>query len=220
MDDAIGQVSPCASKRKLQSGGTRDHIVRVTEQAIHDYGVAGITTKRIAQIAGIAEGTIFRHFESKNELLLTALQRRGIPGMPMLGPEVAGLGTLQDNLAKACRFVLRYYADVIPSIVAALGDITLLPEHRKWFQEHPCGCNRLAESVGAYVACEQRLGRVRADVEPALIAETLLGSCLRRVFARFFYRDTFNPHSDDSFADVLADQITSAIAPKRKEARS
>jgi AcrR family transcriptional regulator len=126
--------------------------------------VARVTTKRIAEIAGVAEGTIFRHFDSKNDLLLAALQRRGIPKLEMPGLEAAGFGTVRDNLARAGHFVLRY-SDVIPSIVAALADVGLLPDHRKWFQEHPFGGDRLAETVHAYVAREQLLGRVRANVD-------------------------------------------------------
>jgi AcrR family transcriptional regulator len=203
-------------RQRPQSSVTRDRIVQVTAQAIHDYGVARITTKRIAEIAGVAEGTIFRHFETKNDLLLAALQRRGIPSLEMPGIEAAGFGTVRDNLAKAGHFVLRYYADVIPSIVAALADVGLLPDHRKWFQEHPFGSDRLAETVGAYVAREQRLGRVRTDVEPSFVAETLLGNCLRQVLRHVFYRDLARSASDEDFADKLADQITSAIATNRK----
>lgn len=216
MNDTVSQPSPCAGKRQRQACLTRDHIVQVTEQAIYDFGVARITTKLIAEIAGVAEGTIFRHFQSKNDLLLAALQRRGIFGLDVPGPEVAGLGTVCANLARVGHITLRYYAEVLPSIVAALADVSLLPDHRKWFEEHPFGCGRLAETVRAYVAREQQLGRVRADVEPSFVAEMLLGNCLRRVIGRMFYRDLIRSDSDEGFSERLAEQLTSAIAISSK----
>jgi AcrR family transcriptional regulator len=174
--------------------------------------MARVTTRRIAETAGVSEGTIFKYFKSKNDLLLSALQRRGIPGLEILAPDATSVATVHDNLAKAGRLVLRYYADVIPSLVAALADIDLLPDHRKWFQQHPCGYNGLAEAVGAYVVREQQLGRIRADIEPTFVAEILLGSCLRQIFGRIFCCDLSPCHSDEDFADGLADRMTSAIA--------
>src|SRR5439155_6361502 len=53
--------------------GTRDQIVTATRKLIEDRGTAHGTTKKIAQAAGCAEGTIFRYFARKEDLLLTAV---------------------------------------------------------------------------------------------------------------------------------------------------
>ena len=53
--------------------GTRDQIVTATRKLIEDRGIAHGTTKKIAQAAGCAEGTIFRYFARKEELLLAAV---------------------------------------------------------------------------------------------------------------------------------------------------
>ena len=52
---------------------TRDQIVTATRKLIEDRGIAHITSKQIAQAAGCAEGTIFRHFARKEDLLLAAV---------------------------------------------------------------------------------------------------------------------------------------------------
>ena len=44
-----------------------------TRKLIEDRGIAHGTTKKIAQAAGCAEGTIFRYFARKEELLLAAV---------------------------------------------------------------------------------------------------------------------------------------------------
>src|SRR5215470_9119881 len=53
--------------------GTRHQIVTATRKLIEHRGIAHITTRQIAQAAGCAEGTIFRHFERKEDLLLAAV---------------------------------------------------------------------------------------------------------------------------------------------------
>ena len=51
----------------------RKAIIDVTIQLLRDHG-RETTTKQVAEAAGIAEGTIFRVFESKHELFLQALE--------------------------------------------------------------------------------------------------------------------------------------------------
>lgn len=50
----------------------REAIVRATLPLLAQHG-ANITTSQVAQAAGIAEGTVFRAFKDKNELLMTCI---------------------------------------------------------------------------------------------------------------------------------------------------
>jgi AcrR family transcriptional regulator len=50
----------------------RQAIIAATLPLVREFG-ASVTTSQIAQAAGIAEGTIFRVFQDKHELLLAAL---------------------------------------------------------------------------------------------------------------------------------------------------
>jgi AcrR family transcriptional regulator len=57
----------------------RDHLVDATLALLRVHGRA-VTSRQIAEQAGVAEGTIFRVFESKDELVAAAISRAFQPG--------------------------------------------------------------------------------------------------------------------------------------------
>ncbi len=52
------------------SATTRDRLMRAATTIGSREGLAAATTSAIAQEAGVAEGTLYRHFESKDDLLI------------------------------------------------------------------------------------------------------------------------------------------------------
>jgi AcrR family transcriptional regulator len=60
-------AAPAHRRRDAQN--TRDRLVRAAVELFTTRGYHGTTTPEIARKAGIAEGTIYRHFSSKEQLL-------------------------------------------------------------------------------------------------------------------------------------------------------
>lgn len=65
--------------RPLSPADRRDALVDATLPLLYQHGRA-VTTRLIAEAAGVAEGTIFRAFSSKEELIDAALARAFEPG--------------------------------------------------------------------------------------------------------------------------------------------
>lgn len=63
--------------RKRDAKATRDRVVRAALDLFTTQGYHGSTTPEIASRAGVAEGTIYRHFASK-EQLLNEIYRAGV----------------------------------------------------------------------------------------------------------------------------------------------
>ena len=60
--------------RKRMTGADRKkQIVMVTLDLVAKHGIQGTTTARIASAAGVSEKTLYKHFASRRELLLAAL---------------------------------------------------------------------------------------------------------------------------------------------------
>jgi AcrR family transcriptional regulator len=51
----------------------RDRLIITTIEIIDELGVQGLSTREIAKRQGVSEATIFRHYKSKNELLVAVL---------------------------------------------------------------------------------------------------------------------------------------------------
>jgi len=202
-----------ASRHRSRSRITKDHILQVTEQAIFKFGMARITTRRVADIAGVAEGTIFRYFPSKNELVLAALRRHGAGETAFPGAELAGTATVRDNLATIIAASLNHYARVMPSVIAATADSDLLPKYRKWFLRQSSTYETLTRAITAYVSRERKLGRIIPSADPELVAETILSHCIRHALGDVLRVPSRALPRGRNFAASLSDRLTAAITP-------
>jgi AcrR family transcriptional regulator len=65
----------------------RQDILEASLSIFAQKGYNGSTTAEIARLAGVAEGTIFRHFSTKKDLLIAVLEPKIIEGLIQLDKE-------------------------------------------------------------------------------------------------------------------------------------
>jgi len=61
--------------RRLPREERRRQIVEAVNQVVAEHGVAGASVARIAAAAGVSEGTLYVYFNSRQEMLIAALER-------------------------------------------------------------------------------------------------------------------------------------------------
>ncbi|WP_043631751.1 TetR/AcrR family transcriptional regulator [Nonomuraea candida] len=162
--------------------GTRDRIIDAAEQAIHQFGISGATTKRIAQEAGCSEALLYKHFAGKEQLFLAVLLER----MPALGPALTrlrrdvGQGDVAANLTAFTTTALEFYARAMAVAGGVLGDPPLLAGFRKMLAEAGIGPHLPIEALADILRAEQAAGRIEAGIDADAAASLLMGACFHR----------------------------------------
>jgi AcrR family transcriptional regulator len=156
---------------------TRAKLIESTLRVVGEVGYARATTRAIAEAAGVAEGTIYRHFPDKAALFIAAVLERNAPIVEWASslPARAGTGTVASNLGDCLQRLSELREDLLPLELALLTDPELaalrppgLAAPRDGVPAGP------PEFIARYLAAEQALGRVRSDVDPEQVAVVLL----------------------------------------------
>lgn len=75
------EVEPREIRRKKTTEERRQDILQAAINIFTEKGYNGSTTAEIARAAGVAEGTIFRHFPTKKDLLIAVLKPKILDGI-------------------------------------------------------------------------------------------------------------------------------------------
>ena len=157
---------------------TRARLIEATRSVVREVGYAHASTRAIARAAGVAEGTIYRHFPDKAALFLATVLESNAPIVAWVTtlPARAGKSTVEENLTDAAVRLAGLRDQIMPLELAIATDPELAEQRRRAMaaagSSLPPGP---PEAVAAYLAAEQRLGRVRADIDPREAAGVFLG---------------------------------------------
>lgn len=158
---------------------TRAKLIEATLAVVRDVGYPHASTRAIAQRAGVAEGTIYRHFPDKASLFFAAVLESNAPivGWVATLPTRAGDATVEANLTDALVRLAGLRGQLIPLELAMAVDPELAGARRRAIAAAPGSLPPgPPEAIAAYLAEEQRLGRIRAEVDPREAAILILAA--------------------------------------------
>jgi AcrR family transcriptional regulator len=158
---------------------TRARLIEATRSVVREVGYAHASTRAIAQAAGVAEGTIYRHFPDKASLFFATVLESNAPVVMWVTemPARAGEGTVEANLVDAAVQLASLRDQILPLELAIATDPELAAQRQRVIATAgPSLPPGPPEAVAAYLAAEQRLWRVRADLDPREAASILLGA--------------------------------------------
>jgi AcrR family transcriptional regulator len=156
---------------------TRARLIEATRNVVRDVGYAHASTRAIAQAAGVAEGTIYRHFPDKPSLFFAAILDANAPIIEWIAslPTRAGQGTVEGNLTEAAVRLAGMRDQIMPLELAIATDPELAARRHEAVVatggSMPPGP---PEAIAVYLVAEQRLGRVHPDVDPREAAIVIL----------------------------------------------
>ncbi|WP_123743705.1 TetR/AcrR family transcriptional regulator [Saccharothrix texasensis] len=148
----------------------REAIVAATVPLLFTHG-ANVTTSQIAKAAGIAEGTVFRAFKDKQELIRTCVRSvLGVDSELELIEQARQADTLAERLSWAISAVSGYL-DRMWKLMSVLRDSGYDPhDERREHKGPPVEMQRIVERVASLFGPDDDL-----RVDPSLAARLLLG---------------------------------------------
>ncbi len=168
---------------------TRTALIRATVEVVADVGYARATTKAIADAAGVAEGTIYRHYPDKRHLFFAAVFDRNAAVLEWVSglPARAGTGTVRGNLRDALMKLGQLRADLLPlelwlrsdpdladGLAAAFAGLTASPGEDVAAERPPSALPGPPQFIAGYLTAEQAIGRLRPTMDPDDVAVLLL----------------------------------------------
>jgi AcrR family transcriptional regulator len=167
--------------RALSASERRAAIVAATLPLLLERGI-GVTTKQIADAAGIAEGTIFRVFPDKNALLGAVLDAAGDTSVAE-----AAIGAIDDSLSidrqveEAVRVIQRRVLEVWRVVSAVLDTDAFRGRRRR----------KAADIASLTVWFERHRDVIRGD--PGLAARALQGLTIGVSHPAFYGDEPMDP---------------------------
>jgi len=195
------------TSRAGRSAETRRQILKAANRLIKKRGLARVTTKDLAREADCAEGTLYKHFESKEDLFLAALTDSSPAFKAAVNPENANQGSLSENLTRVVLSAIAFFEQMMPQMLPLLADIELLERHRRRIHKKKTAPRVMYKAVAAYIRAEQALNRINPELEPIGAAAILLGPCCHWAFTRFLNGMPPLQMTDREWATLLVESV-------------
>jgi AcrR family transcriptional regulator len=171
-------------RRGRPSAGGREAILAAALQLLRKRGIARVTSREVAALAGVSEASVFYHYKDRAGLL-QAVFEQGLQPLHALasGGRLSGVD-LHDVLTRYADTLDRFLDQALPVVAAAQSDAALRDAMSAYMTEQDLGPHRGVRALGDYLAAEQAAGRVRAGVDPRAVAMLFVGACYTRAAQR------------------------------------
>ncbi|SNS13821.1 transcriptional regulator, TetR family [Anaerovirgula multivorans] len=153
----------------------KERIILSTIEVINELGIQGLSTREIAKREGISEGTIFKHFQSKNQLLLAVLDYYSQYDSDIV--KSINLKNLEPIDA------ILYFVDAYATYYESYPAITVISQSYDVLSYNPKLTNKIKDiflgrikTMETLVKEGQTLGEIHPNADAEKLASMILGS--------------------------------------------
>lgn len=157
-----------------------ERILDAAREVFLEQGLEG-TTVEIAKRAKISEGTIFKRFETKEQLFLAAMAIE-LPVWLKRSWAEAGVHPLRESLRMVCEALIEFFKEMIPRMTMIMAKSGKTPKEMFGPDEAPP--LRAIKALSIYLRQEQRLGRL-GDRDVEILARMIISACHHYAFIEF-----------------------------------
>lgn len=199
-----------AEEARRSGAQTRERLLGAARAAFARRGYHATTTAEIAAAAGCSEPTLFKHFGSKQALLVAAIHATGVQLVATLqAPLPPGRDPFEAFAERARSLLLN------PSLgeLSRLRTVALALSDEVDLGDAASGLRAFLDSAAEAVAAGQASGSVRPDLVPADVAQLVFAISLLFGFHSALDGDEA---AAAELAPVVDSLLTMLSAPERK----
>jgi AcrR family transcriptional regulator len=188
---------------RLDSGLRRAQIIQIARRLFAEGGYRPTTTRQLARAAGVSDALMYRHFESKDDVL-RAVVDQGVAGFAAMR-DVADAGR-DRPLAERLTILGRAFLDTLDAQADLL--VLFISEHQLLADDDRLVgfIDLAAAGLGSELAARARQGEIRGDLDGYLLARSFMGSLVSFVLLqKKLGMDRVHPVGDESFLAILVD---------------
>lgn len=190
---------------------TRSRILQAARRLFARQGYGATTTRDLAQTAGIAEGTLFRHFENKKAILIELATQGWVEILTDLLVELSEMASYRAIAQVMHRRMLNFRENSEMMRVCFM-EAQFHPELRDRIQTEVI--DKMTDVAEAFFQTAIDRGIYR-PVNPKIIARVFLGMFAIAGFSdRTVMDDQTSPHELKEMAEGLADIFLNGVLQK------
>jgi len=189
------------SRRERKKRETRQRLVEAALRLFREQGYDGTTVGQIAGAAGVAKGTFFNYFETKEAILPALAEWR----LQQLGESLSPEQGAPASPVARIKLALRLVAENLASDPVLAQRLFAAKRHRPDLQPVHALTNLLSKQVRQ----AQAAGEIRADLDPIY-----LGGVIRALFFQqlIMWHHGYRPAPFQELFDATVDLLLEGIA--------
>ena len=143
---------------------TRARIMEAASQLFTEKGFSGTTTRAIAELAGVNEVTLFRHFGTKEKLAKAIMDQFGGPAIAE-DLELRFSGNYEQDLTLMGQMMMKVMTQRVDAIRMAICEAGNFPEFQQMVVENP---RRLRQMLARYFQGQMNTKEIHSGHTEAL----------------------------------------------------
>ena len=149
-------------------------ILDTARDLIFNEGFSNFTIREVAGRIGISEAAIYRHFASKEELMLALLEALFTPWRAAIGKLAEEKISLGNKLEELCQLHLHHMLDERLNPVLFLSE-AVNPQNQRLLEAMRFNIGFLQQSVTSMAETGKKNGQVRASLSTAALVAAVMG---------------------------------------------
>ena len=143
-------------------------LAREALRLLAELGYAGMGMDEVARAAGASTRTIYRHYPTKVDLAVAAIEQ-----LPTMAGWIDGDDALEDRVARAISIGEAHHEYLVPVMANAIVYRNTVPELLDALRDHVLAPRRAV--IEAYVTRDKAAGVIRGDVSADVVSAFLTG---------------------------------------------